>query len=128
MPYDFPDIHWEGREKVEISRIYNTPRLLGISAKYRGYHYLVWAVLLALEDEDRLLAATKRLYPLVARKFNTTWHCVERGIRTVIDVSWSSGGRAYLELLAGRELTEKPVTVDYIDIIVGHFLRNPLPA
>ena len=118
----------EGREKVEISKIYDTLRLLGISAKYRGYHYLAWAVMLALEDEDRLLAATKRLYPLVAERYNTTWHCVERDIRTVIDVSWASSGRAYLERLAGRELTEKPVTVDYIDIIVGHFLRYPIPS
>lgn len=51
----------EGREKVEISRIYDTLRLLGISAKYRGYHYLAWAVTLALEDEDRGRGADLRM-------------------------------------------------------------------
>lgn len=60
---------------------------LGFSPKRRGFHYLDTA--LALFRSEPQLSITKELYPLVARKFETTHTSVERAIRTVIQDAWN---------------------------------------
>ena len=109
---------------VPMQDIYNALRQLGITAKYRGYRYLALAVSLALEEEDRLLSVTKNLYPKIAEACDTTWHCVERDLRTVIQNCWNSTDHTVLEMMAGRRLTERPSTVSFIEILVGYFSRG----
>ena len=51
------------------------PLSLGIHGTYKGYRYLVFALELALSDENQLLYVTKNLYPSVARRYHTTPSC-----------------------------------------------------
>ncbi|MFQ6805773.1 MAG: sporulation initiation factor Spo0A C-terminal domain-containing protein [Lachnospiraceae bacterium] len=60
------------------------PLSLGIHGTYKGYRYLVFALELALSDENQLLYVTKNLYPSVARRYHTTPSRVDRDLRTVI--------------------------------------------
>lgn len=61
---------------------------LGATANYRGFSYTAYAVLLCVQQQDRLLLVTKWLYPDVAKRYGTNWKAVERNIRTVITVVW----------------------------------------
>ncbi len=75
------------REKI----IRSVSRLLmraGVPAHLKGYHYLREAIVMTVIDFDNINAVTKRLYPVVARKFNTSNVCVERAIRHAIQIAW----------------------------------------
>lgn len=71
-------------------------RYLGVGQSYQGYEYVVDGIRLVLEDSDRLKYITKSLYPDIAKKYHTSWNCVERNIRTVIDVIWRQDNEKYL--------------------------------
>ena len=45
---------------------------LGVPPHFKGYRYLKEAIVLVIEDQELLLAVTKRLYPKVAQRYNTT--------------------------------------------------------
>ena len=60
---------------------------LGICSIYRGYSFLIYAVELAVRNEEYLLYITKELYPDVAKHFHSTSTRIERSLRTVIPLS-----------------------------------------
>ncbi|WP_343208119.1 sporulation initiation factor Spo0A C-terminal domain-containing protein [Anaerolentibacter hominis] len=107
-----------------MSEAYLLIRKLGIPATYRGYHFLAYSISLALEDENRLLFITKCLYPDVAKHFKTTVPCVERNLRTVIEVCWFRGNRTFLEQIAGYPLKTKPSTGEFIDILASYLQKK----
>lgn len=72
----------------QVSRIFSE---LGIPAHFRGYLYLREAVLMAISDPAIVNGITKKLYPGIASKFNTTRHRVERSMRFAIERAWSTG-------------------------------------
>ncbi len=49
-----------------------------------GYKYLVEAILLCIEDKNLLKNITKGLYFEIAKKYETTYYNVERGIRHLL--------------------------------------------
>lgn len=53
----------------------------GITPNLRGFYYLKEAVNLVIDDRDYLFSLTKRLYPEIAKKHDTTPGCVERAMR-----------------------------------------------
>lgn len=105
---------------METRKVERLIRCLGIGATYRGYRYLCYGIVLCLKDEDYLLAISKELYPMIAKKFNTTLSCVERDIRTVIQVCWDRGNKTYLQDIALHPLTCRPTTGQFLDIIVSY--------
>ena len=107
-----------------MTEIYNLIRKLGIHATYRGYHYLAFAISLAMHDEDYLLFVTRWLYPDIAKRFQTTAGNVERNLRTVVSVCWERGNRELLEQIAGRELTNKPTTGEFIDMLADYLKQG----
>ena len=86
---------------------------LGATANYRGFSYTAYAVLLCVQQQDRLLLVTKWLYPDVAKRYGTNWKAVERNIRTVITVVWEQN-RAMLEGLARRPLLQRPCAAQFL--------------
>lgn len=103
-------------EKYEIERLI---RSLGISATYRGYRYLGYAIELCLENEEYLLSISKLLYPQIAKKFCTTSSSVERDIRTVVRICWERGNQHLLQDIALCPLRCRPTSGEFIDILVG---------
>ncbi|MBQ9993117.1 MAG: response regulator, partial [Clostridia bacterium] len=59
---------------------------IGVPAHIKGYHYLRYAIMTAVENPDIINAVTKQLYPSVAKQFDTTSSRVERAIRHAIEV------------------------------------------
>lgn len=64
---------------------------IGIPAHIKGYSYLRDAIIMSLNDKHTLSSITKRLYPTIANKYQTTPSRVERAIRHAIEVAWSRG-------------------------------------
>ena len=94
---------------------------LGATANYRGFSYTAYAVLLCVQQQDRLLLVTKWLYPDVAKRYGTNWKAVERNIRTVITVVWEQN-RAMLEGLARRPLLQRPCAAQFLSILSNSLL------
>ena len=93
------------------------PLRLGIHRTYKGYHFLIDSLELALEDEVNLLYITKNIFPVVAHKNHTTVYCVERNIRTVIHNCWDSPCREVLQAMAPYPLEKPPTVSEFIDIL-----------
>ena len=95
---------------------------LGITPNYRGFWILLSAIALVMENESRLTLITKKLYPVLAQEFETTTDCIERNIRTVVDVCWNYGNRKLLDQIAGYHLPNKPNNASFISILVMYIM------
>jgi two-component system response regulator (stage 0 sporulation protein A) len=84
---------------AEITRLIHQ---MGVPAHIKGYGYLREAILLVLRDMDNLNNVTKRLYPQVADKYDTTPPRVERAIRHAIEIAWNRGNVEFLNRLFGH--------------------------
>lgn len=93
---------------------------LGVPANIKGYKYLRYAIVLAVENPGIIDAITKELYPEVAREFNTTPSRVERAIRHAIEVAWDRGDIDTLHKYFGftvSNLKGKPTNSEFIALI-----------
>ena len=104
----------------DISEIYTLLYQLGLTANYTGFFHTSYAVYLATRQPNRLLLATKWLYPEVAKHYATTWKCVERNIRTAVHVVWNTNPEL-LKALARHPLTQKPKASKFLSILALHF-------
>lgn len=101
-----------------MNEIHRLLYALGVSEKYTGFFYTVYAAEICMEQPDRLLFVTKWVYPDVARRYRTTCQAVERNIRTVRNVIWEES-RPLLEQMAGRPLKEKPGTAQLLSVLTA---------
>ena len=76
---------------------------LGANKSYTGYDYVVYGLLLMLEDKESVTCITKSLYIDIAKQYNTTWNCVEKNIRTVVKSVWNSMNSDLLKLIFKTE-------------------------
>lgn len=97
----------------------------GIPPTYLGAHYLTYAELLVLEDQDRLTMVTKWLYPEIAAYYHTSWKAVERDIRTVIDICWCPNIKVQLEQRTGLCVHSRPSPTGMIQLLAHYFLSQP---
>lgn len=63
---------------------------MGLSEKYLGFEYIVFAVGILQKREGQM--QMKVLYREIARRFHTSTDCVERDIRTAVKVLFANGG------------------------------------
>lgn len=97
-------------------------RKLGITANYRGFHYISHAMYLISEDEERLFFVTKLLYPDIAKAYHTDWRAVEHSIRTVIKTLWRINAD-FICFMADYDLQKKPAAGKFLAIFYT-FLLN----
>ncbi len=89
----------------------------GFQARQKGYRYLREAVLIAYLEPETLTAITKRLYPEVAKRFNTTDKRVERAIRNTIETAWNKKEHETLKTLFEKSYgdgTTRPTNTEVI--------------
>ncbi len=75
---------------------------------------------ISVQNPQYLLLVTKWLYPEVAKHYGTTWKCVERDIRTAVNVAWRTNPELLGEL-AQRILPCKPKPSQFLAILVTYF-------
>ena len=72
-----------------LTPIYHYLYRLQLSPASRGFYQLAYALHLIQTNHEYLTAVTKRLYPDVARQFDTTAAAVERNLRRMVAGIWS---------------------------------------
>lgn len=106
----------------KISDIFMT---VGIPAHIKGYYFLREAIKMAIDCPDIINSITKRLYPDVARRFDTSPSKVERAIRHAIEVAWNKGKIENINSLFGVKIyssTEKPTNGEFIALVADKML------
>lgn len=93
---------------------------IGVPAHIKGYQFLRDAILMTMEDCEYINSVTKRLYPEIAKRNNTTASRVERAIRHAIEVAWDRGDVDTLNRYFGytiHNLRGKPTNSEFIAMI-----------
>lgn len=114
------NIEFRNKEKIIDKKIMDIFLSVGISAHLQGYHYLKECVKIVINDPQSINSITKKIYPAVAEKFETTSCRVERGIRHALDVSYSKGKIVHLNKLFGIEVlsdNEKPTNSEFVALL-----------
>lgn len=101
-------------KEKEIQR---TLRTLGANGSYLGFYQISFAVKKVMENELMLAYISKGLYVETAAKFQTNVACVERNIRTVVQIIWEYGDRELLEEMAEKKLERRPKNVEFLDML-----------
>lgn len=93
---------------------------LGVPAHIKGYHYIRTAIMMVVENMDMLNYITKRLYPEIAKKYQTTSSRVERAIRHSIEVAWTRGHQETMNDIFGYTIQTykgKPTNSEFIAMV-----------
>ena len=79
----------------------------GVNRSYTGHGYVVYGLLLIIEDPERLEFITKSLYLDIAKHYRTNWSCVEKNIRTIANCVWDSRNTELLETIFNKSNRDK---------------------
>ncbi len=100
---------------------------IGIPAHIKGYQFLREAVKLAVEEPEIIGSITKKLYPTIAEKFETSSSKVERGMRHAIEVAWNRGKIENINNIFGLKIynrNEKPTNGELIALIADKMIMD----
>lgn len=114
-------------EKQLDEKIANIFISIGIPAHIKGYQFLREAVKLAVDDPEIIASITKRLYPTIAEKFDTSSSKVERGMRHAIEVAWNRGKIENINNLFGLQIygaNDKPTNGELIALIADKMIMG----
>ena len=106
----------------KITNIFIT---VGIPAHSKGYQFLREAIKMAIENPEIINSITKKLYPSIAERFETSASKVERAIRHAIEVAWNRGKIENINTLFGVKVysnNEKPTNGEFIALVADKML------
>ena len=106
----------------KITNIFIT---VGIPAHNKGYQFLREAIKLAIANPEIINSITKKLYPTIALKYDTSASKVERAIRHAIEVAWNRGKIENINNLFGIKVyssNEKPTNGEFIALVADKML------
>jgi len=98
---------------------------VGIPAHIKGYQFLREAIKLTIDTPDIINCITKKLYPSIADKFETSASKVERAIRHAIEVAWNRGKIENINALFGVRVygsNDKPTNGEFIALVADKML------
>lgn len=106
-----------------MRNIYRIIRELGMTSRYKGYHYVAEAVMMSMEMQDYPIKITKDIYPHLAKKYKSTPMNIEHDIRTVINVSWEAN-KETMNRIAGYPLRYRPTNSEFVDMLAYYLAQN----
>lgn len=98
---------------------------VGIPAHIKGYQFLREAIKMAISSPEIINCITKKLYPSIADKFDTSPSKVERAIRHAIEVAWNRGKIENINNIFGIKIyshNEKPTNGEFIALVADKML------
>ena len=116
----------EGQKQLD-EKISNIFISIGIPAHIKGYQFLREAVKLAVEEPEIIGSITKKLYPTIAERFETSSSKVERGMRHAIEVAWNRGKIENINNIFGLKIynrNEKPTNGELIALIADKMIMD----
>lgn len=88
--------------------------LLGASRLYIGYNYIVYGLMLLLENNEFMLDVIKPLYIDIAKHYNTSWNCVEKNIRYIVKSIWiSENNDLLIQIFKRTAFDQRPVNKEF---------------
>lgn len=113
-------------EIVEIQKqITKVIHDLGVPSNLKGYGYIREGIQLVYYEPNLAHSITKKLYPKIASKFESTIARVERSMRHAIEVSWNRGNWDRMEEIFGYSVSidkAKPTNSEFI-VTIADMLR-----
>ena len=106
----------------KISNIFIT---VGIPAHIKGYQFLREAIKMAIDQPEIINSITKKLYPAIAQKFETSASKVERAIRHAIEVAWNRGKIENINSIFGLKVytsNDKPTNGEFIALVADKMI------
>jgi two-component system response regulator (stage 0 sporulation protein A) len=113
------------RNKQLDSKITHIFITVGIPAHIKGYQFLREAIKMAIDNPEIINSITKKLYPSIAERFETSASKVERAIRHAIEVAWNRGKIENINTLFGVKVysnNEKPTNGEFIALVADKML------
>ena len=109
-------------DKMDVldERLVNILLSVGISANLQGYTYLKESIKMVIEDPMTINKVTKVMYPMIAKKYDTTPCRVERAIRHALEVSYNRGKIYNLNSLFGFNIFDKydkPTNSEFVAVV-----------
>lgn len=115
-----------GRQTNQLEeKITNIFITVGIPAHIKGYQFLREAIKLSVANPEMINSITKKLYPTIAEKYETSASKVERAIRHAIEVAWNRGKIENINNLFGIKVyssNEKPTNGEFIALVADKML------
>ncbi len=119
------EIHSRRLSRSLDEKITNIFITVGIPAHIKGYQFLREAIKMAVDSPEIINSITKKLYPSIAEKFETSSSKVERAIRHAIEVAWNRGKIENINSLFGVRVysnNEKPTNGEFIALVADKML------
>jgi len=120
------NMFFNGKTNNQIEeKITNIFITVGIPAHIKGYQFLREAIKLAIANPEIINSITKKLYPTIAEKYDTSASKVERAIRHAIEVAWNRGKIENINNLFGIKVyssNEKPTNGEFIALVADKML------
>lgn len=96
----------------------------GVSLKYTGFDYVVMAVQLVMEKEERMRALEKEVYQKVADEYHVSRSSVEKNIRKIRDVLWIDRGGHFPTRVQGGRFRRAPYPGEMIELIALYLKKR----
>jgi len=115
----------KSQAKALEEKITNLFITVGIPAHIKGYSFLREAIKMAVDNPDIINSITKKLYPSIAERFQTSASKVERAIRHAIEVAWNRGKIENINQLFGIKVytsNDKPTNGEFIALVADKML------
>lgn len=106
----------------KISKIFIS---VGIPPHIKGYAYLREGVKMAVNNPKIINSITKKLYPMIGDKYETSASKVERAIRHAIEVAWNRNRIESINAVFGVRAyvgSEKPTNGEFIALVADKML------
>ena len=94
-----------------------------IGRKYIGYDYILYGIRLMDEEGGKIDHITKTLYLDIARKFKSNSKCVERCIRSTVELMWKRKGcnpELLLEIFGEGHKDYRPTNTDFFELLYDY--------
>lgn len=96
---------------------------LQISRRYSGYNYIVCAMRMMENDALCIDLITKSMYVDIAGIYKTSWKCVERNIRTVIEAIWNNDcidSRLMMSIFGTNYRSHRPSNKEFLEYLFDY--------
>ncbi len=106
--------------------IINLLKKLGVHKAYKGCEYIFTAISFIAKNETSYSPITKILYVEIAKVHNTSKLCVERNIRSVIEIIWREHSDDFLikDIFGTSYLQQRPSNMEFISLLYEYIKRT----
>ena len=114
-------------ENTKVMKIGRVLKELGVSPKLIGYNYILAAIDFQMQDPKWCRGITRKLYPEIARIYETTPIRVERCIRHAVESGWQRGNIEFYQEIFGHTMNlnaGKPSNMEFICTVADYLNLN----